>query len=131
MAKSSKVDASEKVDRTVGVIVRDESFFLVASRSLGMAFRFLPILHRMIMGMAAVSMLSMVVSVVSIYRRPNPQVLLTFPDGSTRCAKLPLDPETKQPIPRPAAAEAVCERLSSSPLDVSRVVSAPADGGAQ
>ena len=108
MAKS---DVTSKVDRQIGVIRPQESFFEIASRSLGMAERLLPILDRLIIGFMTVAMLAMIVSVISVYRHPNPQVLLTFPDGVTRCAPMSLDLHTGKLVPRPVHDQAVCEKL--------------------
>lgn len=111
MAKS---DVPSKVDRQVGVIRPQESFFEIASRSLGMAERLLPILDRLIIGFMAVAMLAMLVSVISVYRHPNPQVLLTFPDGATRCAPMSLDLHTGKRVPRSSHDQAVCEKLRTT-----------------
>lgn len=110
MAKSKPAPAFE---RDLGVVRPQESFFEISARSLGMAERLLPWLVRLIMGMLVVSILAMVVSLASVYRHPNPQVLLTFPDGATRCAPLSLDMRSGHVKARSAHDAKVCHRLGS------------------
>jgi len=100
--------------RAASVVPKDDDFFIVASRSTALAQRLLPLLNRFILAMASIAMLAMIISLVSVYSHPNPQVLLSFPDGATRCAQPPLDPQTRQPKPRPASEADVCAQLGDT-----------------
>lgn len=118
MAKKSPLPASpdKKALLYPGRVARVNNFWVDANQSRELAQRLVPLLGRYILVMFAVSALAMVVSVVSLWSRPDPLVLLSYPDGTNRCAPPAINPATHQPQPRPAAYVDTCASLAASNL---------------
>jgi hypothetical protein len=112
-ASKSPAKAEPAFDPRVGEVRLAPDFFRTASLMGAAAHRMVPLLSRWVLLMAMISGIAMGVSVLSVWVRPNPQVLLSYPDGTTRCAMPPLDPETGRPRARPANEEEVCGELAA------------------
>ena len=97
-----------------GRVARENHFWLDANQSRELAQRLIPLLGRYIVIMFALSGLAMVISVVSLWRRPDPLVLLSYPDGTARCTPPTLNPITHKPQHRPAEHVATCAALNAS-----------------
>lgn len=97
-----------------GRVRRVNQFWVDANQSRELGHRFIPLLGRYVLAMFIVSTLAMVVSAISLWSRPDPLVLLSYPDGTNRCTPPTLDPTTHQPQQRPAKYVATCSALNAS-----------------
>lgn len=76
------------------------------------AHRYIPLSIWWIQGCCAVAILAASFGLVSVLMRDPPVLLLTYPDGSIRCAPTPVDPATQQPKKRRSAEAAQCAFLA-------------------
>lgn len=72
--------------KDLGKIPIEINFLTKAGQRWQNAQRFIPFFYRSIQVFCTVIILSMIVMVGSIFLRPNPLLLVSFPDGSVRCA---------------------------------------------
>lgn len=112
--KDTPASAPTKADRFPGRVRRTNLFWVDASQGRELAARMIPMLSRYITAMAGVAVLSMVVSLISLWARPDPLVLLSFPDGTTRCTPPPVSPRTGKAYARPKAQVIMCNDLEQS-----------------
>lgn len=121
MAKASKsvpAKGEGKIDHYPGRVRKVNEFFMDASQTLELAQRLIPWLSRFTMIMSAVAIAAMVVSLGSLWVRPDPLVLLSFPDGTTHCTPPSLNPVTGAVQKRKAAQLATCAELDASNMGV-------------
>lgn len=105
----SKLD--RKVFQALGKRSVPQDFAIVAGQRTSSAALWLPLLLYVAKAACAVSIVSFLATLLFIERWPDPTLLLSFPDGTVRCAPAPLDPATGKPLPRATAHE---ERLCAS-----------------
>lgn len=106
--------AEAKAALRPGRVKRQNQFWADASQSRELAYRFIPLLSRFITVMGAVAVLAMAVSLVSLWLRPDPLVLLSYPDGTNRCTPPSVDPVTHRVHARPASQAETCATLDAS-----------------
>jgi hypothetical protein len=116
-ASSASKPATPKADRFPGRVRRVNDFWRDASQSRELAVRMIPLLSRYILVMAGIAVFAMFVSLVSLWTRPDPLVLLSFPDGTTRCTPPSINPTTGKTQTRPTAQVLTCNELEASNED--------------
>jgi hypothetical protein len=117
MAKAiptSPAQGEVKQDFYPGRIRRVNAFWIDANQSLELAQRFIPWLSRFIMTMSAIAVISLLISLFSLWLRPDPLVLLSFPDGTNHCAPASLNPATGALRKRPDSQTQTCALLDAS-----------------
>lgn len=108
----SKLD--RKVFQALGKRPVPQDFAIVAGQRTGAASLWLPMLLSVGRVACVVSILSLFATLFFIERWPKPTLLLSFPDGTVRCAPAPLDPATGKPLPRSSPHEArLCAALEN------------------
>lgn len=108
----SKLD--RRAFQRVGKREQPQDFGIVAGQRTGAIQLWLPLLLNVGRAACAVSILGFLATVFFIVNWPDPTLLLSFPDGSVRCAPAPLNPATGLPMPRSTAREArLCAALEN------------------
>lgn len=97
-----------------------------ASRKLALAARWLTPLARTAQVAGLVAVMASVGCVYAVYARPAPLALVSFPDGSLRCAQPNFDPDINAQLARTPADTALCAKLEPpQPLAQSREQALP------
>lgn len=107
------LDEQSREMRMAGVVPHYLNFNLDAGRRVDTAWTWIPRLKLVVVACFAVSILSMVVCVYSVYSRPSPMLFLSLPDGTIACS--PLLNNKAQPLQRSKDYQRLCDRLVPPP----------------
>lgn len=108
-----ELDKSRQAELASGVLVEDTPYdFMTMAAHKDVAARVVEIQRYAILGFSLLAIILAIANLVAVYLRPNPQVLLSYPDGTLRCAPFAIDPATGRPQPRSASAQDLCDSLA-------------------
>ena len=121
-AKKKEQAAADRELRMAGVIPKQPSFHLDSGRRVYTAWAWIPRLKWFIVFCSAVSILSLLSVLYTVYSRPLPRVFLSLPDGTIACG--PLSDAKGNPVKRSRDYQALCDRLRP-PVGLESAVAAP------
>lgn len=108
-AEKKELAEKERELRLAGVVPRQSNFNLDAGKRVYTAWAWIPRLKWVIVVSSAVSILSLLGVLYSVYSRPLPRVFLSLPDGTIACG--PLSDSKGRPLKRSRDYQAMCDRL--------------------
>lgn len=121
-AKKKEQAAADRELRMAGVVPKYPNFHLDSGRRVYTAWAWIPRLKWFIVFCSAVSILSLLAVLYTVYTRPLPRVFLSLPDGTIACG--PLSDVKGNPIKRSRDYQALCDRLRP-PVGLESPVAAP------
>lgn len=111
--------------RDAARVARWRNFHLDAGRRTRTAWAWIPRLRLVVMASSLVAVAACLASLAAVYSRPHAMVFLSLDDGTIACA--PLSDARGQPVRRPRAQQAVCDRLVP-PVGFAQEPAAPRTG---
>lgn len=109
MAKSKEEKAKDSELRMMGVIPKITNFELSSAKKLRLAWFWIPIMSKCILVFSSLSILFCILSIGSIFLRPEAMPFVSFYDGHIECAES-FDSHGKKRI-LTASEQAMCERF--------------------
>lgn len=108
-----EMDKATQAQLDSGVWIEETPYdFMQMASHKDVSDRVLHLLRLAIWGFSLLAILLSVVDVAAVWLRPQPQVLLSYPDGTLRCAPPSLNPSNGQPYARSASDQAACDTLA-------------------
>lgn len=108
-AKKKEQAAADRELRMAGVVPKQPNFHLDSGRRVYTAWAWIPRLKWFIVFCSAVSILSLLSVLYTVYSRPLPRVFLSLPDGTIACG--PISDAKRNPVKRSRDYQALCDRL--------------------
>jgi hypothetical protein len=112
MSEEPRVEVDPEVMKMTGKVLRRRDAEVLDGQRWKTIMWTLPWIRRVILGCTAVTALSLMVTLGSYWTRAHPLLLLTYPDGTLRCAPQAFDNE-RHLTPRRSEDAVICALFES------------------
>lgn len=107
-------DLPFKQYRNIGNIKNNDNYEHMAGKKVGIAILWIPKMLFFCKICCGVSLFSLIVIFISIYKTPSPTVFLNYQDGTLLCSPNPIDIKTGKKYPREESKyESLCNSLNN------------------